>query len=149
MGIDLVDLSYLSDHHVAKMQSWLVNVYTGLTERLTPIEKLMLESAPRDLMATATFPGLITQYHQLLGQLHTIYKLAQEEKSQFERMSYVQYALFQQTTLNSGCQVDGSPIAIREESQESFTQMQNVLNTQITNVGAMQQQTELFARRID
>jgi hypothetical protein len=41
MEIDLLDPSYLSDHYVAKMPSWLANIYTGLTERLTAIEKLV------------------------------------------------------------------------------------------------------------
>jgi hypothetical protein len=32
MEIDLLDPSYLSDHYVAKILSWLVNLYTGLTK---------------------------------------------------------------------------------------------------------------------
>jgi hypothetical protein len=78
-----------------------------------------------------------------------IYKLAQEDKSQFERMSYDQYALLEQSTQNIACQVDGPLITIWQESQESFTQIQNLVNTLIANVAAMQQQTEIFARCID
>jgi hypothetical protein len=66
-----------------------------------------------------------------------LYKLTQEEKSQFERISYDQYALLEQSTQNFACQVDGALFAIQQESQESFTQMQNVVNTQITNVVTM------------
>jgi hypothetical protein len=47
MEIDLLDPSYLSDHHVAKMPSWLVIIYTGLTERLIAMEKLVSEEATR------------------------------------------------------------------------------------------------------
>jgi hypothetical protein len=46
-----------------------------------------------------------------------IFKLAQEDKSQFERMSYDQYTLLEQSTQNFACQVDGAPIVIRQESQ--------------------------------
>jgi hypothetical protein len=138
MEINLLDPSYPSDHYVAKMMSWLANIYTGLTEQLIAMEKLVSESATRDCLATAAFPGLIAQYWQLLEQQHAIYKLAQEDKSQFERMSYDQYTLLEQSTQNFACQVDGALIAIRQESQESFTQIQNVVNTQITNVVAMQ-----------
>jgi hypothetical protein len=44
------------------------------------MEKLVSESATRDRLATAAFPGLIAQYRQLLQQQHVIYKLAQEDK---------------------------------------------------------------------
>jgi hypothetical protein len=42
-----------------------------------------------------------------------IYKLAQEDKSQFERMPYDQYSLLEQSTQKFVCQVDGALIAIR------------------------------------
>jgi hypothetical protein len=64
-------------------------------------------------------------------------------------MSYNQYALLEQSTQNFACQVDGALIAIRQKSQELFTQMQNLVNTQIVNVAPMQQQTEVFAKPID
>jgi hypothetical protein len=100
MEIDLLDLSYPSDHYVATMKSYLVNIYSGLTEWLTAMEKLVSESANRDRLATTAFPSLIIQYRQLLEQQHVIYKLAQEDKSQFEKMSYDQYALLEQSTQN-------------------------------------------------
>jgi DNA anti-recombination protein RmuC len=64
-------------------------------------------------------------------------------------MSYDQYALLDQSTQNSACKVHGALITIREESQESFTQMQHEVKTQITNVVAMQQQTEMLAEQVD
>jgi hypothetical protein len=121
--IDLQDPSYLSDHYVAKMLSWLTNINTGSTEWLPAMEKLVSESATRDRLATATISSLITQYQYLLEQLHAIHKLAQEDKSQIERMSYNQYALLEQNTRDFACQVDRAFIAIRQESQESFTQI--------------------------
>jgi hypothetical protein len=99
---------------------------------------LLSESATKDRLATAAFPGLIAQYRQLLDQQHKIYKQAQEDYSQFERMSYDQYALLEQSTQNFASQVDRALIAIRQESQESFTQMQNMMKPQIANVVAMQ-----------
>jgi hypothetical protein len=45
--------------------------------------------------------------------------------------------------------VQGALIAIQQTSQESFTYMQNVMNTQITNVVAMQPQTDMFTMGID
>jgi hypothetical protein len=47
-----------------------------------------------------------------------ISKLAQEDKSQFERISYNQYTLLEQSTQNFICQVDKALITIRQESQE-------------------------------
>jgi hypothetical protein len=73
MEIDLLDLSYPSDHYVTKMPSWLANNYTSLTEQLTAIEKLVSKSVTRDRLATAAFPILIAQYWQLLEQQHMIY----------------------------------------------------------------------------
>jgi hypothetical protein len=61
-------------------------------------------------------------------------------------MLYDQYTLLEQSTQNFTWQVDEALIVIREENQESFTQMHNVRNTQIANVTAMQQQTEMFAK---
>jgi hypothetical protein len=95
MEIDLLDPSYACDHYVAKMPSWLANIHTVLTKRLTAMEKLVSESATRDRLATATFPGLIAIYQYLLEQQHAIYILAQEDKSQFENMSYDQYILLE------------------------------------------------------
>jgi hypothetical protein len=46
--IDLLDPSYLSDHYVTKIASWLANIYTGLIKRLTAMEKLVSESETRD-----------------------------------------------------------------------------------------------------
>jgi hypothetical protein len=66
MEIDLLDSSFLSDYYVAKMLSWLANIYPSLTEQLTAIEKLVSELATRDRLSTAVFPGLIVQYRQLL-----------------------------------------------------------------------------------
>jgi hypothetical protein len=40
-------------------------------------------------------------------------------------------------------------MAIRQESQESFTQIRNVVNTQIANVSSMQEQTEMLRIHID
>jgi hypothetical protein len=57
MEIDLLDPSYSSDYYIAKMLSWLVNIDTGLTERLTAMEKLVSELVTRDCLATAAFPG--------------------------------------------------------------------------------------------
>jgi hypothetical protein len=57
--IDFLDSSYRSDHYVVKMQSWLANIYSGLTKKLTAIEKLVVESVTRDRVAIAAFPGLI------------------------------------------------------------------------------------------
>jgi hypothetical protein len=79
-----------------------------------------------------------------LEQQHAIYKLAQEDKSQIERMWYDQYILLEQSTQNFACQVDGALIAIRQKSQEWFNQMQNVVNNQIANIATMQQQTKMF-----
>jgi hypothetical protein len=62
MEIDLLDPSYPSNYYVVKMPSWLANVYTSLTEMLIAIEKLVSESATRDCLATAAFPGLNVQY---------------------------------------------------------------------------------------
>jgi hypothetical protein len=146
MEIDFIDPSYPSDHYVTKMPSWLANIYSRLTERLTAMEKLVWESATRDCLATTAFPGLMAQYRQLLQQQHAIYKLAQEEISKFEKMSYNQFALLEQSTQNFACQVDGALIASRQERQESFTKLQNVVNTQIANGAAMQQQTEMLAK---
>jgi hypothetical protein len=120
MEVDILDPNYPSNHYVAKMPSWLANIYTSLTERLTAMKKLVSELATKDGMATATFPGLITQYRQLLESQHAIYNLAQEDKSRFDKMSYDQYTLPKQSTQNFACQVDGALIAIRQESQESF-----------------------------
>jgi hypothetical protein len=50
-----------------------------------------------------------------------IYKLAQEDRSQFEKILYDQYALLTQSSQNFAYQVDGALIAIREERLESFT----------------------------
>jgi hypothetical protein len=50
-----------------------------------------------------------------------IYNLAQEDKGQFKRMSYDQYALLEQSTQNFTCQVDGALMAIWQESQQSCT----------------------------
>jgi hypothetical protein len=149
MEIDLLDPSYLLDHYIAIMPSWLVNIYTGLTERLIAMEKLVSELATRDCLATTAFPGLIVQYWQLLQQQHAIYKPAQEDKSQFEKMSDDEYALQEQSNQNFGSQVDGGLITIRQESQELFTPMQNMVNTQIADVAAMQWQTEIFVNQID
>jgi hypothetical protein len=80
MEIDLLDLSYLSDHYVTKMLSWLANIYLGLTEWLIAMKKLVSKLATRDHLATAVFSGLIAQYWHLLEQQRTIYKLAQEDK---------------------------------------------------------------------
>jgi hypothetical protein len=137
MEIDFLDLSYPSDHYGSKMPSWLANIYTGLTERLTAMEKLVSESVTRDHLATTMFPGLIAQYWPLLEQQYVIYKLAQADKSQFERRSYNQSDLLEQSTQNFAYQVDGALSVIQQESQESFTQMQNVVNTQMANVAAM------------
>jgi hypothetical protein len=73
-----------------------------------------------------------------LQQLHAIYNLGQEDKSQFEKMLSKQSALLEQSIQNFTCQVDGALIAIWQESEESFTQLLNVVNTQIANVAAMQ-----------
>jgi hypothetical protein len=62
MEIDLLDPSYPPDHYIMKVLSSLMNIYTGLTERLIAMEKLVLESATRDCLATVAFPGLIVQY---------------------------------------------------------------------------------------
>jgi hypothetical protein len=78
MEINFLDPTYPSDHDIAKMPSWLVKIYTGLSERLTPMDKQVSESATRDRLATPTFPGLIGQYLQLLKQQHAIYKPAQD-----------------------------------------------------------------------
>jgi hypothetical protein len=64
-------------------------------------------------------------------------------------MSYDQYTLLEQSTQNFACQVDRALIAIWQESQESFTQVQNMVNTQIANDAGIQQQTEMFEKRID
>jgi hypothetical protein len=64
-------------------------------------------------------------------------------------MSYNQYALLEQSTQNFACQVDRALITIRQDTQESFTQVQNELNTSITNVAAMQPETEMFTRGIN
>jgi hypothetical protein len=88
MEIDLIDPSYLSDHYVTKIPSWLANIYTGLTKQMTAIEKLVWESPSMDRLATTTCPSLIVQYRPRLEQPDAIYKLAQENKFQFERMSY-------------------------------------------------------------
>jgi hypothetical protein len=66
MDIDFLDPSYQSDHYVLMIPSWLANIYTGLTKRLIAMEKLVSESATRERLATAAFPGLIAQYRQLL-----------------------------------------------------------------------------------
>jgi hypothetical protein len=66
MEIDFLDLAYLLDYYVAKMPSWLANIYTGLTERLMAMGKLGLELATRDYLAMAAFSSLIVQYRQLL-----------------------------------------------------------------------------------
>jgi hypothetical protein len=68
MESDLLDLTYRADHYMAKILSWLVNIYTGLTERLIAMEKLVSELVTRDCLATAMFPGLIAQYRKLLEQ---------------------------------------------------------------------------------
>jgi hypothetical protein len=41
MEIDLTDLAYLSNHYIAKILLWLVNISSGLTERLIAIKKLV------------------------------------------------------------------------------------------------------------
>jgi hypothetical protein len=66
--IDLLDLIYLSNYYVIKMLSWLAYIYTGLTESLTPLAKLVSESATSDCLAIAAFPSLIAQCWQLLQQ---------------------------------------------------------------------------------
>jgi hypothetical protein len=58
MEIDISDPGYPTNYSVAKIL-WLANNYTRLTERLIAIEKLVLESAIRDKLASATFPSLI------------------------------------------------------------------------------------------
>jgi hypothetical protein len=131
------------------MLSSLANIYSGLTDQLIAMEKLVSESVTRDHLATPIFTSSIAQYRQLLEQQHVIYNLAQEGKSQFGRMSYDQHALLEQSTQNFACQEDVALIAIWQESQKSLRQKQNVANTQIANVSAMQQQTKMFARRID
>jgi hypothetical protein len=110
--IDLLDPSYSSDYYVSKMLSWLANIYTGLTEQLTATEMLVSKSASRDRLASAVFSGLIAQDRQLLDQQYAIYKLAQDNMSQFERMSYNQYTLCEQNTQIFPCQVDGAHITI-------------------------------------
>jgi hypothetical protein len=40
-------------------------------------------------------------------------------------------------------------MAIRQETPQLVTQIQNVLNTQIMNVAAMHQQTKRFAKQFD
>jgi hypothetical protein len=65
---DPPDPAYPSDHYMARMPSWLANTYTSLTETLTAMEKLVSESATRDHLEMAAFPGLNTQYRQLLQQ---------------------------------------------------------------------------------
>jgi hypothetical protein len=52
--------------------------------------------------------------------------------------SYDQSALLERSTQNFACQVDGALIAYWHQSQELFTEMQNVVNTQIANVAAIQ-----------
>jgi hypothetical protein len=84
-----------------------------------------------------------------LEQQHAIYKLAQDDISQFERMSYEQYTFIEQSSENLAFQVDGALIAIQQESQESSTKMQNVLNTSIANIAVMPPQTEIFGSRSD
>jgi hypothetical protein len=79
------------------------------------------DSATENHLVTNAFPVLIAQYWQPLEQQHAIYKLAQEDKSQFERMLYGQYALLKQSTQTCVCKVDGALITIWQESQESFT----------------------------
>jgi hypothetical protein len=64
--IDLLDLSFPCNHYVAKMPSWLVNIYPGSTETLIAMAKMVSESATRDRLETAAFSGLITQYRYLL-----------------------------------------------------------------------------------
>jgi hypothetical protein len=49
-------------------------------------------------------------------------------------MLYDHYTLVEQRTQNVACQVDGALIAIWQKSQESFTQMKNVVITHITNI---------------
>jgi hypothetical protein len=73
--------------------------------------KLVSKSATIDHLAITAFPGLIAQYRLLLEPHHTIYKLAHEDKSQFERMSYDQYALIEQSSQNFARQVDRALIA--------------------------------------
>jgi hypothetical protein len=58
MEIDLFGPSYLSDHYVTKMPSWLANIYTSLTERLIAKEKLVSESITKNYLVTITFAGL-------------------------------------------------------------------------------------------
>jgi hypothetical protein len=67
MEINLLDLSYISDHYVTKISLWLVNIYTSLTEQLTAMEKLVSESATRDRLAIAVFSGLIAPISAAVG----------------------------------------------------------------------------------
>jgi hypothetical protein len=62
MEIDLLDPSYPPDHYIMKVLSSLMNIYTGLTERLIAMEKLVSALAIRDRLVTAAFPGLIAQF---------------------------------------------------------------------------------------
>jgi hypothetical protein len=57
--IDLLDPSYLSNHYVAKMLSWLANISPSFTEQLIAMEKFVSESGPRDCLALSAVPGII------------------------------------------------------------------------------------------
>jgi hypothetical protein len=129
MEIDLLDHTYTSNYYAAKMPSLLANIYTCLTKKLIAMEKMVSESATRDCLATSAFPCLIAQYRHLLQQSHEIYKLDQENKSQFEKVLNDKYALLEQSTQNLACHVDRALIAIRNENQELFILMQNMVNS--------------------
>jgi hypothetical protein len=64
--IELPDPTYSCNQYITKMLPWLVNIYIRLTERSTAMQKLVLESATRDRLATIAFSGLIAQYGQVL-----------------------------------------------------------------------------------
>jgi hypothetical protein len=146
MDIDLLNPCYPSNHYVAKMLSWGAHIYTSLSARLTAMERLVSESATMDCFANAEFACLIAHYRQLLYQPHAIYTLGEGIKSQFEKMSYNQYALQEQTAQIYACQVDRPLIAIRQERQKWSTQMQNRVNNKIINIAVMHQQTEMVAK---
>jgi hypothetical protein len=87
------------------------------------------------IVTTTSLPDAV---NQIFKQHHAIYKLGQADKSQFDRILYDRYVLLEQSTQNLACQVDRALIAVRHQSQEWFTQMQDVVNTQIANVPTMQ-----------
>jgi hypothetical protein len=100
MEIDLLDLSYSSDHYVTKIPSGLANINTGLIQPVTAMEKLVSELVTRHSLAKVEFPGLIAQYWPLLEKSDAIYKLSQEDKPQVERMLYNQYSILEHSSQN-------------------------------------------------